>query len=177
MGKWHAIRVTYGRELKFQTRLNESGFETFIPMTIKTIERGGKTEKKIVPAISNLCFVNADQQVLYSFFKSIGEACPARFIWDKVSRDPITIPDKAMEDFMLVSRTMLEDIIYLDEINSKFHEGQMVKVIDGPFMGIEGKIIRIRKSRRIMVELPGMLAIATAFIPKEFIQPVSVDGL
>ena len=70
---------------------------------------------------------------------------------------------------------MLEDTIYLNEVNSKLREGQKVKVVDGPFKGIEGKIVRIRKSRRVMVELPGMLAIATTYVPNEFIEPVSVE--
>ena len=175
--KWHAIRVTYGRELKFQTLLNESGYETFVPMTVKAFERDGKKERKTVPAVSNLCFVRADQQSLYDFFKSMGEASPARFIWDKATRNPITIPDKAMEDFILVSRTMLDDVIYLNEVNSKLREGQKVKVIDGPFKGVEGKVVRIRKSRRVVIELPGMLAIATTFIPKEFVEPISAELL
>ena len=177
MEKWHAIRVTYGRELKFQAQLNESGYQTFVPMTVRTFEHNGKKERKTVPAVSNLCFVRACQQSLYEFFKLMGEACPARFIWDKSTGSPISIPDKAMEDFMLVSRAMLEDTIYLNEVNSKLREGQKVKVIDGPFKGIEGKIVRIRKSRRLMVELPGMLAIATTFIPKEFVEPISVEEL
>ena len=42
----------------------------------------------------------------------------------------------------------------------------MVK--DGPFKGVEGKIVRIRKSRRVLVELPGMLAVASTYVdPKE----------
>ena len=30
--------------------------------------------------------------------------------------------------------------------------------------GVEGKVVRIRKSRRVLVELPGMLAVATTYI-------------
>ena len=175
MEKWHAIRVTYGRELKFAAVLHDEGYETFIPMTLKKTETDGKKEEKIVPAVSNLCFVRADQQSLYQFFKSMGEACPARFIWDKSTRDPIIVPDKAMADFMLVSRTMLDDTIYLNEISSKLREGQSVKVIEGPFQGVEGKVVRIKKSRRVMVELPGMLAVATTYIPNHWLEAVSAD--
>ena len=39
----------------------------------------------------------------------------------------------------------------------------MVK--DGPFKGVQGTVVRIRKSRRIMVEIPGMLAVASAYVP------------
>jgi hypothetical protein len=40
--KWYAIRVTYGRELKFQTVLNERGWETFIPMIVTKVEKNGR---------------------------------------------------------------------------------------------------------------------------------------
>ena len=55
---WYAIRVTYGRELKFQELLKKAGFETFVPMKRKKIEKEGKKTTIIVPAVSNLCFVN-----------------------------------------------------------------------------------------------------------------------
>ena len=38
----------------------------------------------------------------------------------------------------------------------------MVK--EGPFKGVEGKVVRIRKSRRIMFEILGMLAIASTYV-------------
>ena len=82
----------------------------------------------------------------------------------------MTVPKKAMEDFMLVASSMDEDLIYITEISGKLKEGQTVKVKDGPFKGVEGKIVRIRKSRRILVELPGMLAVASTYIAPQFLE-------
>lgn len=164
---WYAIRVTYGREMKFQVLLNEAGFETFIPMTVKKIDRNGRKEIINAPAVSNLCFVRGEQQDLYEYFRSFGEACPARFIWDRATREPIIVPTKAMEDFITVSCAMLDDAIYLTEISSKLREGNLVRVLEGPFAGVEGRVVRIRRSRRILVELPGMLAVAATFIPSD----------
>ena len=163
--KWHAIRVTYSRELKFQIRLREAGFETFVPMCRKKIEKNGKRQTVVVPAISNLCFVKTTKEELREFMLSFGEACPARFIWDRVTRNPIVVPEKAMEDFMKISLSMSDETLYLNEISAKLRAGQKVRVNDGPFKGIEGIVVRIKNSRRVMVELPGLLAIATSYIP------------
>lgn len=171
--KWYAIRVTYGRELKFQTVLNENGWETFIPMVVTKVEKNGRKETVTVPAVSNLCFVRAEQDDLYSFFKSMGESCPARFIWDKASREAIVVPEKAMDDFITVSRAMYEDTVYLTELSSKLREGQKVRVIEGPFAGVEGRVVRIKKSRRILVELPGMLSVAATFIPSDNLEQIA----
>ena len=78
-----------------------------------------------------------------------------------------------MQDFMTVASTMDEDLIYLTEISDKLREGQTVKVKSGPFAGITGRIVRIRKSRRIMVELPGMLAVASTFVSPEEVEIVT----
>ena len=165
--KWYAIRVTYSRELKFQAHLQDAGFQTFVPMCRRTFEKNGKKEQKIVPAVSNLCFVKASKPDLDDFMRQMGEACPARYIWDKSTRLPIVVPTKAMEDFMKVSLSMIDDVIYLQEISAKLREGQRVRVKAGPFEGVEGIVIRVKRSRRVMVELPGMLAIATTFVKPE----------
>ena len=165
--KWYAVRVTYSRELKFQALLQEAGFQTFVPMCRRTVEKNGKKEQKVVPAVSNLCFVKALKPDLDDFMRQMGETCPARYIWDKSTRLPIVVPTKAMEDFMKISLSMVDDVIYLQEISAKLREGQRVRVKAGPFEGVEGSVIRVKRSRRVMVELPGMLAIATTFVKPE----------
>ena len=165
--KWYVVRVTYSRELKLQSLLQDAGFQTFIPMCRRTFERNGKKEEKIVPAISNLIFVHSTKPSLDEFMLRMGEACPARYIWDRSTRNPIVVPTKAMNDFIKISVSMIDDVIYLQEISDKLREGQRVMVKSGPFEGVEGTIIRVKKSRRVMVELPGMLAISTTFVKPE----------
>ena len=162
--KWYAVRVTYSRELKFQALLQEAGIQSFVPMCRRTFEKNGKKEEKLVSAISNLVFVNSERSELDHFMLAMGDSCPARYIWDKATKHPIIVPTKAMEDFIQISLSKIDDVIYLHEISSKLREGQQVRVKAGPFEGVEGKVIRVKGSRRIMVELPGMLAIATTFV-------------
>lgn len=161
---WYAIRVTYGRELKFEKMLQEAGFETFVAMCRKKVVRGGHQVTVTAPAVSNLCFVNTEKADLDAFMKPMGEACPARYIWDKATGRPVVVPQKAMEDFITVSRIMADDVLYLKDITAKLREGQKVRITDGPFKGVEGTVLRIKRERRVVVELPGMLAVATTFI-------------
>jgi transcription antitermination factor NusG len=93
-------------------------------------------------------------------------------MWDRSTLEPIVIPFKAMQDFILISNAMLEDTIYLNEINTKLKSGSAVRISDGPFKGVEGRVVRIKKSRRVMVELPGMMAVATTYIPSELLEPI-----
>ena len=168
--QWHVLRVSYSREMKIKNYLDEKGFETFVPMEWRNMEKNGRIERKLVPAVNNLCFVKASREQLDTFICGFGDTSPVHLYWDRTSSRPLTVRDKVMNDFIRVSSAIDKDIIYLKEISPKLRDGQDVKVKSGPFAGVEGKIVRIRKSRRIMVELPGMLAVATTYI-----SPVDVE--
>ena len=73
---------------------------------------------------------------------------------------------------MTIASSMDEELIYLTEISPKFQESQSVKVKSGPLAGVEGKLVRIRKSRRILVEVAGMLAIASSFVKPEDVEAI-----
>ena len=159
LSSWYALRATYSRELKVQADLQEKGVRTFIPMMWR--------DKKLVPAVSSLIFVYWTREALDSYIRSFADARPVNYYWDRTTNSPLTIPDKDMENFIAVASTLDEDLVFLTEVSDKLREGQTVKVKEGPFKGVEGKIVRIRKSRRILVELPGMLAVASTYVAPE----------
>ena len=173
---WYALRVSYSRELKVQKALDALGVKTFVPMMWKrcpvrpgmtkpaTTTSAVNSDRKLVPAVGNLCFAYSTRAALEEFIRGYGEASPVHLYWDRTANRPLTVPDKAMNDFITVASTLDEDIVYVTEITAKLREGQTVTVKDGPFKGVEGKVVRIRKSRRVLVELPGMLAVATTYI-------------
>lgn len=164
MMNWYAIRVTYGRVLKLSAILQELGIEHFVPMIVKKVEKNGQKIAMTVPAVSNLCFVHASRSEVDEFLNSLGEDRMAHYIWDKGTREPIIVQDKPMQDFMQISRVMSDEILYLKDISDKLRQGQKVRVTDGPFKGVEGTVVRVKRSRRVMVELPGMLAVATTYV-------------
>ena len=168
--QWYVLRVSYSRELKIKDTLDQRGIRTFVPMMWKKTTTEGKTTKKLVPAVGNLCFVHWTSSEINDFISSFGETSPVHYYWDRTTNCPLTVPQKAMEDFIRVASSMDEDLIYISEINDKLREGQTVRIRTGSFAGVEGKIVRIRKSRRIMVELPGMLALASGYVRPEDVE-------
>ena len=167
---WYVLRVTYSRELKIKALLEERGIQTFVPMAYRKETIDGKTRKKLVPAVNNLCFVCWHRQGIDTLIASYGEKSPVHYYWDRTAGRPMTVPQRAMEDFIKVASTLDEDLIYITEISDKLREGQQVKVKSGSFAGVTGKIVRIRKSRRILVELPGMLAVASTYVSPENVE-------
>lgn len=170
--QWFALRVTYCRELKVQKVLEEKGIRTFVPMRIIREERDGKVVRRHVPAINNLIFAHSDQQTLYDHIRSEGEASMTRFIWNRSTRMPIVVPDKQMEDFIRICAQGDDDVLFLSELDEKLRNGARVRVAFGPLAGVEGRVVRIKKSRRILVELPGLLSVASTYVPVEYLEPL-----
>lgn len=171
--QWHALRVTYCRELRVQQILEDRGIRTFVPMRLLREERGGKVVSRRIPAVNNLLFAFSDQQTLYEYILSEGEYSMTRFIWDRTTRRPIVVPAKQMEDFIRICDVSADDALYLSELDEKLKNGAPVRVAFGPLAGVEGRVVRIRKSRRILVELPGLVSVASTYIPVEYLEPLS----
>ena len=111
---WYVLRVSYSRELKIKALLDEMGVKTFVPMCYRKQTVDGKTQKKLVPAVSNLCFVFWHRQGIDSLIAGYGEKSPVHYYWDRTAGRPMTVPQKAMEDFIKVASS-LDDIYYRDQ--------------------------------------------------------------
>ena len=51
-----------------------------------------------------------------------------------------------------------------------FKSGDLVRVIDGPFTGVVGRVGRAAGQQRVFVVLDSVCTVATAYIPNDFIQ-------
>ena len=160
---WYVLRATYSREMKVCEDLGKMGVRTFVPMMWKKKVVDGKEVK--VPAVGSMCFVYWTKDGIDGYIRGFGGNSPVHYYWDRIEGRPLTISDKAMDDFIAVASSADEDLIYMTEISDRLREGEKVMVKDGPFKGVQGTVVRIRKSRRIMVEIPGMLAVASAYVP------------
>ena len=167
---WYVLRVSYSREMKVKALLEERGVRTFVPMEWKKKEKDGKQIKVLEPAVSNLCFAKSSKEQLDEFIHGYGDNSPVHYYWDRTASRPMTVRDKVMDDFIKVASAIDQDILYIKEITPKLSEGTTVMVKEGPFAGVEGKVVRIKKSRRIVVELPGMMAVATTYIAPEVLE-------
>ena len=83
------------------------------------------------------------------------------------------IPDKQMAMFQLVCSSGAEGLdFFADDDLTRYKAGDKVRVLEGPLKGAEGYIKRIRKDRRLLVSIEGFIAVATSFIPPQFLEKV-----
>lgn len=162
--RWYALRVTYCRELALKKALEAEGVECFLPMRHVEQEADGQSRRLRVPAVHNLLFARTTLATLAAFRKRQGAACPLRFILDCTTGEPLTLDDETMHHFIAVAGSESEQILYLSAGECSLKAGDRVRVVAGLFAGVEGRLVRIRGDRRVVVELPGFMAVATACV-------------
>lgn len=162
--KWFVMRITYSRELKARQLLREAGVECFVPMMWVRDENGEHS----IPAIHNLIFVHTSRDFMDNYKHKMENECPLRYTMDKSTRLPMVVREKEMEDFMRVTNDKSSDILYLDNPDVAATKGTPVEVMFGQYKGIQGKLLRVRKDRKVVLQLAGMVAIALSGIPMEW---------
>ena len=135
--------------------MKKDKIETYIPCEETLMERNGIKKKLRRPVINSLMFFRStvcralevqrqftNKVILYTRQKGL-------------KRLPLAIPDREMNIFMLVTSSGEQGMEYFGEDNSKFQQGERVRVIDGKFKGAEGVIClsttdraRLRKSSK-----------------------------
>lgn len=173
--KWFAIRVPYGREIKLKTCLDSKNIESFIPMRMTEIIRKGKKKKELLPAIRNLIFIYTERSILDVLKAEFETDIPIRYIIDRAKKKPITIPDGQMKHFIVLSSYHNEPSLYLNNVGPTLKNGAHIRVVDGIFKGVEGTVVRIKRDKRVMVNIDGLIAIISAHIHPSLIQQIDTD--
>lgn len=168
--QWYAIRVTYNREMKVKQELDSLNISNFLPMKYQMVTRGGRRIKVLMPAISNLIFINLTREEMKEYRDKT--LMPVRYIMDKETHRPITIPKRQMDNFIAVAGTFDEQVIYLDLNLTQMKKGEKVRITGGIFEGAEGEFVRVKGDRRVVVTIPGIVAVATAFIHPSLIEKI-----
>ena len=164
---WYVLRVTYQRELTAAKQLEELSIEHFIP-TVRTKirnEKGLAIGWKTEPLIHNYIFIHDSYTNLLAVKQY--KIDYLRFIMGKddegVTSVPQYVPDKQMADFMKVVRTMGSKPV---DPNIDLRKGDRVRVMTGPFEGVEGVYIKMpnRHEKRVVIKIEGIAAVATIAI-------------
>lgn len=176
---WFPMRVTYQREMKVKAELDRLGIENFVPMRYKVMEsqNDGDTELRrvLVPAINNLIFVRSTQERLSEQKRRNEVLEPLRYMMDHtVSKEHaiMTVADREMENFMRVASRTDDSVMFLDNETVVGKEGKRVEIMGGAFEGVTGVIRRVKRCKRVVVEIEGVASVAIAYVRAELLKEV-----
>lgn len=175
---WYALRTTYGREKKAYDYMTAKGITAFYPTTevVKLI----KGKRKIVTEsrLPNIFFAYGTEEQLKSFVYDNVNLLFLRFYYrhvhegNKIKKTPLIVPDNQMESLTIICEAEASDIIVSLSSVPNFQTGQMVRVVDGAFKGVIGRVKRWQGQQRVGVIIGDMATFATAYVPSAFLEKI-----
>ena len=175
---WYALRTTYGREKKAYDYMTAKGITAFYPTTdtVKLIK--GKRKVVTESRLPNIFFAYGTEEQLKSFVYDKVHLPFLRFyyrhvhIGRRIEKIPMIVPDYQMDSLKIICAADADNtIVSLGEV-PKFEKGQLVKVIDGVFKGVVGRVARWQGQQRVGVVVDELVTVCTAYVPSAFLEIV-----
>lgn len=151
---WYALKVFYNKVQPLIADCKEAGMEFFAPVEV----------------VRSLLFVRCSEEDVWAFLASHQQGI---YLYRMAaSKKPAVIRDREMEVFRFVVTAGSQGLTLLGDDRPEYHMGDRVVVTDGPFKGAEGHIKRIKKDRRLVVTIAGIVAVATTYIHPSMLKKV-----
>ena len=165
--------------MKVKGELERLEIENFVPMKyrITELQNDGESELRrvLVPAINNLIFVRSSQERISELKRTNEVLEPLRYMMDRTaSREHsiMTVGDREMENFMRVASRTDDSVMFLDEETVVGKEGKRVEIMGGAFEGVTGVIRRVKRRKRVCVEIEGVASVAIAYVRAELLKEI-----
>ena len=173
---WYALRCTYGRENTAYEYMVEKGITAFYPTktTVKLIN--GKRKTVTESLLPNIFFAYGTFDQIKSFVYDNVNLPFLRFyyrhvhIGSKIDKIPMIVPDYQMESLKIISAADADNTIVSLVKVPKFEKGQLVRVIDGAFKGVIGRVARWQGQQRVGVVVDELVTVVTAYVPSAFLK-------
>ncbi len=174
--KWYVFRASYGREDRAAKYMIMDGTLTYIAKRSAMKFVHGKRKQVLENLIPNLLFAYTTEQKAEEYVKYTPELSFLTYYYNHFEVDelqknpPLTIPLNEMDNFIRATSTHSEHLRFVEPSMCHYKSGDQVKVVDGAFKGVEGKVARVAGQQRVIVTLSKIGLISTAYIPTAFIE-------
>ena len=175
---WYALRCTYGREKTAYDYMVAKGVTAFYPTTsvVKLIK--GKRKVITESRLPNIFFAYGTEEEIKTYVYDNVNLPFLRFYYRhvhvgrRIEKIPMIVPDYQMDSLKIICAADADNtIVSLGEV-PKFEKGQLVKVIDGVFKGVVGRVARWQGQQRVGVVVDELVTVCTAYVPSAFLEIV-----
>ena len=173
---WYALRTTYGREKKAYDYMTVKGITAFYPTTnvVKLIK--GKRKNVTESRLPNIFFAYGTEEQLKEYVYDNVNLPFLRFYYrhyhegSKIKKTPLIVPDNQMDSLKIICAADADNTFVSLVKVPKFEKGQLVKVIDGAFKGVTGRVARWHGQQRVAVIVDDLVTVCTAYVPSAFLE-------
>lgn len=168
---WFALRTTYGREKKAYDYIISHQGIAFYPTIVVDKLVNGRIKSCEVSRLPNILFAYGSESEIKRFVYDNVHLPFLRFYYryfrqnGELMKEPMIVPPRQMETLQIICKAEEQDTIVTTESIQKFQTGQRVRVVNGPFAGVEGRVARYKGQQRVGIEINGFLTAITAYVP------------
>ena len=176
---WYVFRASYGREDKASDYIVEDGTFVYIAKRYARKTVNGKQKKVLETLIPNLLFVYTTEDKAKEYVRNTPALSYLTYYYNHFELDndqknpPLTVSCKEMENFIIATCNKSEHLKFVDEEQCHFKGGEIVKVNDGLFKGVEGRVARVSGQQRVIITLSQVGLVSTAYVPTAFLTIIS----
>ena len=133
---WYAVHTKSRHEYKAHTGLIKKNLESFLPEMEVWSKRKDRKKKLSVPLFPGYLFVSAtmDNETKLAVLKTSGVV---KILGKKENSEPLSVP----EEKILAIKRIMDKKVEMFSIQYP-REGEPARILDGPFAGIEGTVIK-----------------------------------
>lgn len=161
--QWYALYTRPKFEKKVEQRLQEAGFESWLPLQTVIRQWSDRKKKIEVPLFNGYIFVRTHSKQLYHAVQTDGVATVVTFNG---------VPAPIREEQIEMIRKILVGPDAFDVIDRKFTRGEPVKIVEGPLKGNTGKWLDWRGSKRVCLEVEQLNHVFLVEVPAPYIEKV-----
>lgn len=175
---WFVFRASYGREDRAFDYLVDDGTYSYIAKRYVEKYVHGKRKRVLETLIPNLLFVYTTKEKADAYVKATPELSFLTYYYNHFQLDseqknpPLVIPRREMDNFIRATCSHNEHLLFVEPAQCHYKSGDAVRVIDGLFRGVEGRVARVSGQQRVVLSLSKIGLISTAYIPTAFIEKV-----
>ena len=180
--QWFVLRATYSRQKKaYDYIVNDSkqaDVEAYLPLHHVQKIINGKRKRVLEPYLPQLLFVYATAEQVKTWVEETPDLSFLTYYYNHFKKDeqgknpPLVVSDLEMKNFIRLTSIDNEHIKLVHPDQCHYKSGDVVRVVDGEFEGVEGKVARVSGQQRVVVEVEGVCLIATAYIPTAFLERI-----
>jgi len=143
---WYVVHTRSRHEYKVNSSLIKKNITTFLPEIESWSKQKDRKKKILTPLFPGYIFaevLSLDNEIKLAILKTAGVV---RILGKKENSEPIPVPDNKIEAIRLLINTKAE--IFTMQFP---REGEPARIIDGPFAGIEGTVVRSNFEKELFV--------------------------
>lgn len=161
---WYALHTKSRAEKQVNERLQQQGYESFLPLITTVRQWSDRKKKVVVPLISSYVFMQGTSKDLLAVVKVQGVVAVLKHLGK-----PAIVQEVEINNLKILTknseRTKRVDAFKLVNFTS-------VEVIAGPFIGLKGSYIETSGKHKVVVQVDVLNSFTEVTLPFEHIKEV-----